>query len=79
MKKIKILGLKGIRSELDILYSALYKMLQSDLLDVQLVFSGAHLSDWHGREEIADNYGGIKVCDRLDNLFMAIKIACRMK
>ena len=46
----KILAISGIRSEYDILYPVL-RELQASNYDLEIVVSGAHLSEQHGRTE----------------------------
>lgn len=79
MNKIKILAITGIRSEYDILYPILKKISEHTLFDLQLVVSGAHLSNEHGftLEKILQD--GFKVVDRVDSLMMTDRLTQRPK
>ncbi|HEU4719356.1 MAG TPA: UDP-N-acetylglucosamine 2-epimerase [Bacteroidia bacterium] len=79
MKKIKVLGVTGIRSEYDILYP-LMKLLRDDpRFEVKLAVSGAHLSGWHGEalQRIADD--GFTIADKIDSLLMTNRKTQRVK
>ena len=45
---IKGLAVTGIRSEYDIFYPVLYELDNNKNFDLEIVATGAHLSDWHG-------------------------------
>ena len=56
----KVLAITGIRSEFDILYPIILELNNNPDIELKLVISGSHLSDWHGNfleqleEELAE-------------------------
>ena len=70
MIKKKILAVTGIRSEYDILYPVLKELKSNKRFDLQIVATGAHLSDWHGftLDKIKDD--GFNIIDKIDYLLM---------
>lgn len=78
MKK-KILAVTGIRSEYDILYPVLKELQANQNFDLEVVVTGAHLSEWHGFtiEKIKED--GFKIVDRIDYLLMTNRKTQRSK
>jgi GDP/UDP-N,N'-diacetylbacillosamine 2-epimerase (hydrolysing) len=74
----KILAITGIRSEYDILYPVL-RELQSSNYDLQIVVSGAHLSEQHGRTEQRIVEDGFNIVDRIDTLISTDRLVQRSK
>ena len=75
---MKILTITGIRSDYDILFPVL-KALESGGHQIQIVASGAHLSDTHNfteRKIIAD---GFDIVDRIDSLLSTDRLVQRSK
>lgn len=75
----KIIAITGIRSEYDILYPVIRALSDDKRFDLQLVVSGAHLSDWHGYtlKRIEDD--GFKIADKIDSLFSTNRKTQRVK
>lgn len=79
MSKRLILGVTGIRSEYDIMSSVFKAIANHPALDLQVVATGAHLSDGYGltvREIEAD---GFKVVDKIESLLSADTSSSRVK
>ena len=74
----KILAITGIRSEYDILYPVL-RELQASNYDLEIVVSGAHLSEQHGRTEQRILEDGFKIADRIDTLISTDRLVQRSK
>lgn len=78
-KKRLVLGVTGIRSEYDIMSSVFQAIQKHSLLDLQLVVTGAHLSDAYGCT-ISEIYNdGFKIADEIENLINGDKAASRIK
>jgi GDP/UDP-N,N'-diacetylbacillosamine 2-epimerase (hydrolysing) len=77
--KRKVLAITGIRSEYDILYPVIKVLSDDERLELKLVVSGAHLSDWHGYtiKKIEDD--GFEIADRIDSLFSTNRKSQRAK
>ena len=65
---MKILAVTGIRSEYDILFPILKLLQEHENYELELVVSGAHLSNWHGATVEQIENDGFSVVDRLDTL-----------
>ncbi len=76
---MRVLAVTGIRSEYDILYPVLRQMQSSAKIDLKVVASSAHLSEWHGftLQRIYDD--GFEVVDCLDTLLSTNRITQRAK
>ncbi|NOT84746.1 MAG: UDP-N-acetylglucosamine 2-epimerase (hydrolyzing) [Methylococcaceae bacterium] len=68
MKK-KVLAITGIRSEYDILFPVIDKLRKSNMFEVEVVISSAHLSDFHGLTYKKIEEDGFKIADKIDSLF----------
>ncbi len=79
MKNIKILALTGIRSEYDIIYPVLKSLNHCDEINLKLVVSGAHLSNWHGNTLETIKKDGFEIADCLDSLFTTDRATQRAK
>jgi len=79
MKKRKVLGVTGIRSEYDIMSTVFRAIQERSDLDLELVVTGAHLSDAYGYtvKEIEDD--GFKIADRIESLINGDAASSRVK
>ena len=75
----KILAITGIRSEYDILYPVLKELDLAENIDLKLVVTGAHLSDWHGNSLKKIEEDGFEIADRIDYLLMTNRTTQRPK
>jgi len=78
MKK-KILAITGIRSEYDILYPVLKEFQGNDKFELEIVVTGAHLSDWHGFTLNKIEEDGFDVVEKIDYLLMTNRKTQRSK
>lgn len=69
MKKIKLLAVTGIRSEYDLLFPIISHLRSSSDFDVQLVVSGAHLSNKHGLTIDLIKKDGFSVLEEIYSLY----------
>lgn len=74
----KILAVTGIRSDYDIMFPVL-KELKNNNYEVNLVITGAHLSDWHGDSLQRVEQDGFKVVDKIDYLLSTNRLTQRSK
>jgi len=80
MKKKKlVLGVTGIRSEYDIMSSVFRAINNHPDLDLQLVVSGAHLSDAYGHTVDEIHKDGFAVADEIESLLNGDQASCRVK
>lgn len=79
MKKRKVLAVTGIRSEYDILSSVFRAIANHPALDLEVIVTGAHLSDQYGATVrlIADD--GFKIADRIESLINGDQNSSRLK
>lgn len=78
MKK-KILAVTGIRSEYDIM-SSVFKAINKHLeLDLQVVVTGAHLSDAYGRTVDEIRKDGFVIADEIESLINGDQDSARVK
>ena len=77
--KRKIMGITGIRSEYDIMSSVFHAINSHPYLDLQLVVTGAHLSEAYGHtiDEIYED--GFVVVDEIESLINGDQASCRVK
>ncbi|WP_346316655.1 UDP-N-acetylglucosamine 2-epimerase [Chitinophaga sp. YIM B06452] len=68
MKKRKIFFVTGARSEYDIMHPVLEQLQDSGEIDLQLVVTGAHLSETFGKTVRNIERDGFKIADRIYNL-----------
>lgn len=79
MKKRKILGVTGIRSEYDIMSSVFRAIADHPALELELAVTGTHLSDAYGytlREIRAD---GFSIADEIESLINGDQASSRVK
>lgn len=79
MKKIKVLGVTGIRSEYDIMSSVFRAINDHPKLSLELAVTGAHLSDSYGYtiDEIKND--GFVIADRIESLLNGDATSSRVK
>ena len=75
----KVLAITGIRSEFDILYPIILELNNNPDIELKLVISGSHLSDWHGNflEQLESD--GFEIADMVDSLLMTNRNTQRVK
>ena len=78
MKK-KVLAITGIRSEFDILYPIILELNNNPDIELKLVISGSHLSDWHGNFLEQLEADGFEIADKIDSLLMTNRNTQRVK
>jgi len=79
LKKRLVLGVTGIRSEYDIM-SSVYKAIDAhEKLELQVLVTGAHLSDAYGStvEEVRSD--GFKIADKIESLINSDQDTSRVK
>jgi GDP/UDP-N,N'-diacetylbacillosamine 2-epimerase (hydrolysing) len=80
MKKKKlILGVTGIRSEYDIMSSVFRAVNKHPDLDLQLVVTGAHLSEAYGHTIDEIHKDGFAVVEEIESLLNGDQASCRLK
>lgn len=79
MDKRRILGVTGIRSEYDIMSSVFYAINKHPLLDLELVVTGAHLSDVYGYTIQEIKADGFKIADEVESLINGDNSSSRIK
>ncbi len=80
MKKKKlVLGVTGIRSEYDIMSSVFRAINNHPDLDLQLIVTGAHLSDAYGHTVDEIYKDGFAVADEIESLLNGDQASCRVK
>jgi len=78
MKK-KILAVTGIRSEYDIM-SSVYKAIEAhSQLDLQILVTGAHLSDSYGHTIDEIKADGFRIVDQVESLINGDSLSARVK
>lgn len=77
--KRRVLGVTGIRSEYDIMYSVFRAITIHPDLDLQLVVTGAHLSDAYGYTVDDIRADGFEVVDEIESLLNGDKDSSRVK
>lgn len=77
--KIKVLAVTGIRSEYDILYPVLKEINEDERFQLELVVSGAHLSNEHGYTLELIEKDGFEIVDCIDSLFTTQRLTQRSK
>lgn len=79
MKKRKILGITGIRSEYDIMFSVFQAITQHPKLDLELIVTGAHLSAAYGYTIQEIKADGFKIADEIESLINGDMLSSRVK
>ncbi len=75
----KVLGVTGIRSEYDIMSSVFRSINNHPNLDLQLVVTGAHLSEAYGYTIDEIHKDGFVVVDEIESLLNGDQASCRVK
>ena len=75
----KVLAITGIRSELDILYPIILELNNNPGIELRLVISGSHLSDWHGNILEQLKADGFEIAEMIDSLLMTNRNTQRVK
>ena len=75
----KVLAITGIRSEFDILYPIILELNNNPDIELKLVISGSHLSDWHGNFLEQLEADGFEIADMIDSLLMTNRNTQRVK
>jgi GDP/UDP-N,N'-diacetylbacillosamine 2-epimerase (hydrolysing) len=75
----KVLGVTGIRSEYDIMSSVFRTINNHPNLDLQLVVTGAHLSEAYGYTIDEIHKDGFVVVDEIESLLNGDQASCRVK
>lgn len=78
MKKKKVIAVTGIRSEYDILYPVLKELIIQGY-EVDIVVSGAHLSEHHGLTINTIVNDGFNIIEKIDTLFVTSRLVQRPK
>lgn len=79
MVKRKILGVTGIRSEYDIMSSVFRAISENTSLDLELIVTGAHLSETYGYTIQEIKADGFKIADEVESLINGDKASSRVK
>lgn len=74
-----VLGVTGIRSEYDIMSSVFTAIANHPDLELQLVVTGAHLSDSYGHTIDEIRRDGFLVVDEIESLLNGDQASCRVK
>ena len=75
----KILGVTGIRSEYDILYSVFEAIQNHDKLELEVAVTGAHLSAAFGYTIEAIKKDGFHITDEIESLINSDSLSSRVK
>ncbi len=79
IRKVRILGVTGIRSEYDIMSSVFRAIAGHPTLELQLVVTGAHLSDAFGHTIDEIRADGFEVAEEVESLLNADQASSRVK
>lgn len=79
MKKIKVLGVTGIRSEYDIMSSVFRAISDHPKLSLELAVTGAHLSDSYGYTVNEIKNDGFVIADEIESLLNGDATSSRVK
>lgn len=77
--KRKILAVTGIRADYDVLFSVLKAIDEHEELDLEVVVTGAHLSEQHGLTINEIKKDGFKIADCVESLINSNKLPSRVK
>lgn len=75
----KIVGVTGIRSEYEIMSSVFRAITEHPRLDLELIVTGAHLSDAYGYTIKDIKNDGFKIADEIESLVNGDKLSSRVK
>lgn len=79
MKKRLVLAVTGIRSEYDIMSSVFHSINNHPRLDLNIVVTGAHLSESYGHTIDEIEKDGFKIADRIESLLSGNQESLRIK
>lgn len=79
MNKRIILGVTGIRSEYDIMSSVFRAIKEHPQLDIELIVTGAHLSDAYGYTINDIKNDGFKIAEEIESLINGDMLSSRVK
>ncbi|NTU31061.1 UDP-N-acetylglucosamine 2-epimerase (hydrolyzing) [Brevibacillus sp. HB1.1] len=79
MNKRKVLGVTGIRSEYDIMSSVFRAIDSHPMLDLELIVTGAHLSDAYGLTVNEIKQDGFTIADEIESLLNSDQASSRVK
>jgi len=79
MKKRKILGITGIRSEYDIMSSVFSAIQDHPSLELEVVVTGAHLSQAYGYTVDEIRNDGFRIVDEVESLINGDRLQSRVK
>lgn len=79
MNKRKVVGVTGIRSEYDIMSSVFRAINEHPKLELELLVTGAHLSDSYGNTVNEIRKDGFFIADEIENLINGDRDASRVK
>lgn len=79
MKRIKVLGVTGIRSEYDIMSSVFRAISDHPKLSLELAVTGAHLSDSYGYTVNEIKNDGFVIADEIESLLNGDATSSRVK
>jgi len=79
MKKRKVLGITGIRSEYFLQRSIFRAIMDHPDLELELIVTGAHLSPLHGRTVTEIENDGFPIVDRVESLLYSDRDSARVK
>lgn len=79
MKKRKVVGVTGIRSEYDIMSSVFKAIQEHPALELELVVTGAHLADAYGYTMDEIRKDGFPVADQIESLINGDQASARVK
>ena len=74
----KVLGVTGIRSEYDIMSSVFQAIDDRDDLELELIVTGAHLSDTYGHTIDEIEADGFRIADRIPSLIESDSLGARV-
>lgn len=79
MKKRKIVAVTGIRSDYDLMTPVYREIDKHPLLDLELIVTGAHLSDAYGYTVKEIEKDGFKIAERIESLINGDLASSRVK
>ena len=79
MRKRKVLGVTGIRSEYDIMSSVFSAIQDHPDLDLELIVTGAHLSQSYGYTVQEIKKDGFRIADEIESLINGDQLSSRVK
>ena len=78
MKNKNILAVTGIRSEYDIMSSVFKEISRHPNLELQIIVTGAHLSDSYGRTINEIKSDGFEIVDEVESLMNGDRVSSRV-